>query len=148
MAMSIAFMARQLGDSGEVGGEVLSIGAVDAHRPQRRGLRVGEHAADELARRVLLAGCDGVLEVGDDGVRVRLERAPQLALVGARREEERADAVELAGDGTAGYMSDIQVLSNHGGGVRIAKPLDTGANVRHKHRTSLPARAKTEVSAT
>jgi hypothetical protein len=60
---------------------------------------------NELARLVLAVGRDGVLEVGDDGVGVRRECLRQLRLVGAGREEQRAESFERS---RARFMSDIQ----------------------------------------
>ena len=52
--------------------------------PLTRTTAAGGSRSDELARRVLAVGCDGVLEVGDDGVGLRRERLRQLALVASR----------------------------------------------------------------
>jgi hypothetical protein len=88
----------QLTRCGEVVPEPLRVGAVDPD--DRRS-----EPTDELARLVLAVGRDRVLEVGDDRVGLGNERLRQLRLVGAGREEQRAETVERS---RVGFMSDIR----------------------------------------
>ena len=86
--------------------------AVDANHPQAGLAARGKHPRGQLPRRLLLLGRDGVLEVGDHSVGVGLERARQLALVGAGREEEGAEVREAGGRHRRApdvYMSDIRI---------------------------------------
>jgi hypothetical protein len=65
-----------------------------------------------------------VLEVGDDRVCLRRERLLELALVAARREEERAEVGELGSRG--------RLYVRHPMECQTPRVLDRPAKVRHK----------------
>ena len=73
---------------------------------------LGEQTGGELAGRALLGRGDRVLEIGHDEIRLGLERARELPLVGAGGEEQGANGFQRPGRNATVYMSDIRTVSN------------------------------------